>query len=59
MPWLRTEPMDERVQFIADWRKGEASKADLCRRYGISRRSGYNGIAKRKCFSDRQARHGL
>jgi putative transposase len=41
MSWLRTDPMDERMQFIAAWQKDEASKAELCRQYGISRRTGY------------------
>src|SRR2546430_15940728 len=41
MPWLRTEPMDERVQFIAQWRQGELQMAELCRRHGISRKTGY------------------
>ena len=41
MPWLRTEPMDDRMAFIAAWRKRELTMAELCRRHGISRKTGY------------------
>ena len=29
------------MKFILDWRAGEESKAELCRRYGVARRIGY------------------
>jgi transposase InsO family protein len=38
--------MDQRVQFIAEWLKGEESRAMLCRRYGISRKTGYQLAAR-------------
>jgi putative transposase len=41
MPWRTTCAMDERVRFIAEWLKSEESRAVLCRRYGISRKTGY------------------
>lgn len=41
MPWKATCPMDERMQFIAAWLQGEDSMSVLCRRFGISRKSGY------------------
>jgi putative transposase len=41
MPWGETCPMDERVRFIADWSRVEETMAELCRRYGISRDTGY------------------
>lgn len=41
MPWRETCPMDERVSFVAACLAGEASMAELCRMYGISRKTGY------------------
>ena len=40
MPWQRTEPMDERLSFIMSWREDEVSMSELCRRYGVSRKTG-------------------
>ena len=33
--------MEKRMKFILEWRDGLESKAELCRRYGVSRRIGY------------------
>ena len=41
MPWSETTPMDERLQFVADLRRGTEEMAVLCRRYGVSRKTGY------------------
>lgn len=41
MAWKERCVMDERVNFIADLNKSEWSMAELCRRYGISRETGY------------------
>lgn len=41
MPWKRTDPMLERAQFIAAVESGEHSFAECCRRFQISRKSGY------------------
>jgi putative transposase len=41
MPWQETCVMDERVKFMAQWLAGEASRSELCERYGISRKTGY------------------
>jgi transposase InsO family protein len=38
--------MDQRVQFIAEWLKGEQSVAQLCGDFGISRKSGYKWIER-------------
>src|SRR5215510_5825029 len=46
MPWRTTCPMDERVQFIQEWQSHEASMTVLCRRYGISRKTGYKLLAR-------------
>ena len=44
MPWRERSPMDERVQFIADYLRGRWSTSELCRRYGISRKTAYKWI---------------
>lgn len=41
MPWKETCPMDQRLQFIAALRDSDDSFAELCRRFGISRKTGY------------------
>ena len=33
--------MDERIAFIADHRQGLYSMTELCARYGVSRKTGY------------------
>lgn len=40
MPWKETCAVDERIAFVRDVLRSEASKAELCRRYGISRPTG-------------------
>ena len=41
MPWMETEPMKERMRFVAEVERGLYSMSELCERYGISRRTGY------------------
>jgi transposase InsO family protein len=51
MPWKECSVVDERLQFVARLLDGEAM-TDVCREYGISRKTGY------KIF-DRYKEHGL
>ena len=51
MPWLETAPMHQRTQFIADYQRDVASVAELCTRFGVSRKTGYKWI-------ERYATHG-
>lgn len=46
MPWRATCPMDQRTQFIAAWLRDEESMSTLCRRYDISRKTGYKWVAR-------------
>ena len=51
MPWRETQKMEERMAFISDWRRlvrttQEFSMAELCRHYGVSRKSGYALVAR-------------
>jgi putative transposase len=41
MPWKATCPMDERMRFIAAWLAETDSMSVLCRRFGVSRKTGY------------------
>lgn len=52
MGWKETCVMEERFRFIEDWKKQEFSLAELCRRYEVSRKTGYKWL-------ERYARKGL
>ena len=41
MPWSSLTVMDERAQFVFEATHSDLSFAELCRRYGISRPTGY------------------
>ncbi len=44
MPWLETDPVTERKRFILEAEGGLFSHAGLCRRHGISRKTGYKWL---------------
>ena len=44
MPWLETDPVTERERFILEAEGGLFSHAGLCRRHGISRKTGYKWL---------------
>jgi len=46
MPWKETCVMDERLRFVAAVREKKESIAELCRRFGISRKTGYKLIER-------------
>jgi putative transposase len=41
MPWKETTVLDDRVKFIAMYLNQDVSIAELCREFGISRKTGY------------------
>jgi putative transposase len=41
MPWKEECAVDQRLLFISDVLRGEFSMSELCRRYGVSRTTGY------------------
>lgn len=41
MPWNETHAMKERFEFLAELARGDVPMTELCRRYGISRKTGY------------------
>ena len=66
MPWRECSVMDERMQFVARRLAGEPM-AELCREFGISRKTGYKlfdryqecgvqGLTDRSGCPDRYAR---
>lgn len=46
MAWKETRVVEERFRFIEDWKKQEWSLAELCRRYQVSRKTGYKWTAR-------------
>ena len=46
MPWKETCAMTERLRFIALVEEGSATMAALCRQFGISRKTGYQLLAR-------------
>ena len=44
MPWNESSVMSEREAFVVEYGLGEASVADLCERFGISRKTGYKWL---------------
>lgn len=46
MPWMETRVSDQRMKFIVEYEFEEESMAELCRQYGISRKSGYKWLAR-------------
>lgn len=46
MPWKETCVMDERLQFIAVYLKGELPMSALCEQFGISRKTGYKWVER-------------
>jgi transposase InsO family protein len=41
MPWTETDVMDQRTEFVLRAMKGVEDFSELCREYGISRKTGY------------------
>jgi putative transposase len=46
MPWMETSPVDQRERFIGDHRLDLYAMAELCARYGVSRKTGYKWLAR-------------
>lgn len=46
MPWQETSPVEQRERFIRDHRLDLYAMAELCARFGISRKTGYKWLAR-------------
>ena len=41
MGWKETRVQDERLLLVEEFAAGDRSRAEICRRYGVSRKTGY------------------
>ena len=39
--WKETRVQDERLLLVLEFAAGERTRAEICRRYGVSRKTGY------------------
>lgn len=46
MPWSETTRMDQRLRFIHDFDSCRYTMSELCRLYGISRKTGYKWVSR-------------
>jgi len=46
MPWIETCVMHQRLKFIADYLESRYPLSELCRCYGISRKTGYKWVSR-------------
>ena len=46
MPWREMVPMDQRIQFVAEYRSGLFSMTELAAQYGVSRKTGYKWVQR-------------
>ena len=46
MPWRVSGVVEERARFAVEYESGEWTMAELCRHYGIARRTGYKILAR-------------
>ncbi len=44
MPWKDTTVMEQKLEFITEWKSGNFNLSELCREFGISRPTGYKYI---------------
>jgi len=48
MPFKKTSAMDQKLQFISEWNRGELDLSKLCRKYSVSRPTGYKWVERFK-----------
>jgi transposase InsO family protein len=46
MPWKVSGVVEERARFVFEYEKGECNLAELCRHYGIARKTGYKWLER-------------
>jgi len=46
MPWKVSGVVEERTRFAVEYESGEYTMAELCRHYGVSRKTGYKIVAR-------------
>ena len=46
MPWQECSKVEERMRFVRDYEREEMTMAELCRFYGIARKTGYEMVER-------------
>src|SRR5262249_25701512 len=46
MPWKEHGVLEERFRFVDEWNSGDWNIAELCRFYGVTRKTGYKWIER-------------
>lgn len=46
MPWKESGVVEERMRFVRDYEREEMTMAELCRFYGIARKTGYEMVQR-------------
>ena len=46
MPWNVSDVVDQRKRFVDDYKRGWRTMAELCRRYQISRETGFQRLER-------------
>jgi transposase InsO family protein len=46
MPWKETDVLEERTRFVLDYDSKQYTMAELCRTYGIARKTGYQWVKR-------------
>lgn len=46
MPWKEQQTVDERLAFVMAHMQGRSSMAELCRQFGVSRKTGYKWVQR-------------
>jgi putative transposase len=46
MPWMETEPMDQRKKFVEAYRSRTWTMTELCDRFSVSRKTGYKWLRR-------------
>ena len=46
MPWKTTTTMEQKIEFICEWRTGKYTITELCRNFEISRPTAYKLISR-------------
>ena len=46
MPWKDIQVLDQRMSFIVAYRRGEDSLSEVCRRFGVSRKTGRKWVER-------------
>ena len=50
LPWKETSPETEQMRFIERWQGGEVTFVELCRQFGVSRKTGYKRVHRFQSF---------